>query len=967
MSKAKALGGSSLVALLTMGLWTGSAAAALAQDEAANTEQEIVVTGSLIRGTPETTALPVDVITADELVNQGSPSTLELIKSLPVSQGVLGDTNQFDSRAQGSAGSGSVNLRGLGPQRTLVLLNGRRMVLNPFILAGSGGVDTNTIPGHAIGRIEVLKDGAAATYGSDAIGGVINFITRQNFEGFEVSGNYEFVDGSDGDYDVSGVWGWQGDQASLLVSVGTQHRSELRVIDRDWAFRPFAETPQGGWSAAGMPASFIPLAINSPAIGVARFVDPGCTNVDGATPGFSGPTPVCRWQYTQFDNLVELEDRYQVFTEFKVDLTETTEFHIDGLYAYTELPEWKTSPSYALLQGTYVVPANNPGLIDFVAANPGGVPGVHLINGPTVFTPGQIAPGLLFIAGRPYGFGGNPLYDNGPSQAEYWYEALRLSGGLTGEFDNGVGWDIALTYSEEEAFRSGRDTVVNRFQRALAGLGGPNCPLVGGTPGVGPCMFFNPFASGVPGNAISGVANPSYNPALGSNEDPELVNWFFPEIWTNSTSTLFVADLVLNGETGIDLGGGNIAWALGAQYRVDGFKTELSDINNLDVNPCINSIDFNNHVCAAPTGVLGFLGGAFEQDLSRDVRAVFGELNIPFSEAFEMQLAARYEDYSGETGSTFDPKVSVRWQLVDWLALRASAGSTFRGPPLTQLQPGSITALQDVLGTFRAIDIFGNPSLKPESANTYNAGAIVEAGGLTGTVDVWRFEFENPIITEPLGGMVATMWPNGLANTGNCGDPAFAALQARFTFGVGGCGPSNVTRVRTHTVNGPPIEITGVDLSVRYEWQDVLGGYFAIGGSGSYVHEYLVGATSVEGIEVSPAFDAVGFLNYQTQVVPVPQWKGTASIEWGNDSQNLRFAANYIDSYIDQRFGADIDSHLTFDANYRIDLPSNSTFIVSVKNFTDEDPPFARLDLNYDPFTVNPIGRTIRVGLRQRF
>jgi iron complex outermembrane receptor protein len=100
--------------------------------------EEVVVTGSFIRGTPEDAALPVEVIGAEELQKRGSPSTVELLKALSVSNGVLGDTNQFDSRAQGSEGSGSVNLRGLGSQRTLVLLNGRRLAINPFGAAGAG-------------------------------------------------------------------------------------------------------------------------------------------------------------------------------------------------------------------------------------------------------------------------------------------------------------------------------------------------------------------------------------------------------------------------------------------------------------------------------------------------------------------------------------------------------------------------------------------------------------------------------------------------------------------------------------------------------------------------------------------------------------------------------------------------------------------------------------------------------------
>ncbi|NBU29210.1 MAG: TonB-dependent receptor, partial [Caulobacteraceae bacterium] len=111
---------------LAMAIAIGFGGIAAAQDEG-NEVTEVVVTGSLIAGTPEDAALPVDVIGADELSKTGAPSTVELLKSLSVSSGVLGDTNQFDARAQGSEGSGSVNLRGIGSQRTLVLLNGRRI------------------------------------------------------------------------------------------------------------------------------------------------------------------------------------------------------------------------------------------------------------------------------------------------------------------------------------------------------------------------------------------------------------------------------------------------------------------------------------------------------------------------------------------------------------------------------------------------------------------------------------------------------------------------------------------------------------------------------------------------------------------------------------------------------------------------------------------------------------------------
>src|SRR5687768_11807814 len=133
---------SALAAILALGT-SGSASA----QAAAETEVEtVVVTGSFIRGAVEDAALPVDVISQEDLQKQGSPTTLELIKQLSVSSGVLGDTNQFDTRAQGSEGSGSINLRGLGAQRTLVLLNGRRMPINPFGGGAAGIVDTNILP-----------------------------------------------------------------------------------------------------------------------------------------------------------------------------------------------------------------------------------------------------------------------------------------------------------------------------------------------------------------------------------------------------------------------------------------------------------------------------------------------------------------------------------------------------------------------------------------------------------------------------------------------------------------------------------------------------------------------------------------------------------------------------------------------------------------------------------------------------
>ncbi|MDB5456273.1 MAG: TonB-dependent receptor [Caulobacter sp.] len=1002
MQRAKFLcGGSSLALVLAM-----TAGPVLAQGRPASGNdqpvqvEEVVVTGSFIRGTPEDAALPVEVLGAEELQKRGSPSTVELLKALSVSNGVLGDTNQFDSRAQGSEGSGSVNLRGLGSQRTLVLLNGRRLAINPFGAAGAGIVDTNVIPAAAIGRLEVLKDGAAAIYGSDAIAGVVNFITKKNFNGLEVGGDYRFIDGSDGgDYSLNATLGKLWDNGNLLVSAGWQHRSKLKVADRDWANRPYLSNPEAGWSAAGNPSTVIPLASTTNGIR-----DPGCAPL-GGFPGFSGLTPVCYWHYTPYDNLVEKQDSIQLYGEVNADLSDKTKFHMEALYAHTDVPDWNTSPSYAALAvptaeasaiaGRYVIPASNPGLQAFIAANP-TVNMTNLATGAQTTAPGSILGfGALLVANRPYALGGNPQFGYGPSIGARAYDAFRVSGDLSGEFDNGIGWDVALTYSQEVGIRTGYDTLVNRFALALQGLGGPTCdsspttPGIQGTAGVGGCMYYNPFASAIPGNPVTGQTNPAYNAALANNV--ALSKWFFQKLSTKQSSRLFVGEAVLNGKTSITLPGGDIAWAAGVQYRRTYFKADYNDISNAAINPCVNTPDFGVTTCTGSVrnGPFMFLGVGNEADRQSDVTAAFGELSVPITETFQAQLAARYEDYGGATGSTFNPKVSLRWQALKWLALRGSAGSTFRGPPDPLLVTSSITSLQGILGVFRAVDIFGNPNLDPEKAKTYNLGVLLNAGNFKASIDYFKFDFKNPIVAEPVAGITNALYPGGASGAGNnCANPAYAALVARFTFN-GSCATptTSIARLKTFYINGAPVENSGFDFSADYRFSDVLGGELALGANATYIQEYKVGATTVEGIVVEQPFDAVGKLNYQTTVVPIPQWKGDVFAEWSGGPHNVRLTVHYIDSYTDQRTapfatnaykdptgagvtvaaGKTIDTQILTDLAYRVFLPWDVTVTAAITNLFDQDPSYARLDLGYDPFTGDPLGRTYKLGLRKKF
>ena len=998
MSKARYFCGASAIAAVFA---LSAAGTAVAQtDQNGNQVEEVVVTGSFIKGTPEDAALPVDVISQEDIEKQGSPSTVELIKSLSISSGVLGDTNQFDTRSQGSEGSGSINLRGLGSQRTLVLMNGRRMAPNPFGQGASGIVDTNTIPSAAIGRIEVLKEGAAATYGSDAIAGVVNFITRTNLNGFEVGGSYQLVDGSKGNYDASVAWGHTFENGNVLLSAGWQHKSELRTTDRSWAIRPFTENPEGGFSGGSSTTAYLPITQNAAGGWIATGAsvrDAGCAAIGNLASGATS----CRFQFTPYDNLVEKEDRYQIYGEANFNLSDNHKFHTELLYAKTDVPVWKTSPSYLALQTPtiatnptvgslaallgFFVPSTNPGYVAYLAANPGAFP---------ANTTGLSIPGVQY---RPISNGGNPLFDSrGSSQGLRQYEAYRVSAGFKGETGfMGISYDTALTYGQEVGRRSGYDTVVSRYQLALRGFGttasdpGGGCTAAetnnyttnAGNNALG-CYFFNPFSNAVAGNALTGAANPGFNAAVANN--PDVIRWFFPQVNTKQKSSLVVWDGVLSGQLPIELAGGKVGWAAGGQYRRDMFDSKYSDFTNIGVNPCIDTPVTGSTTCAVRNGPLVFLGTAQEQELARNVWAGFGELAIPVTDDIQLQAAARYEKYE-RVGSTTNFKLGARWQVTDFFAIRGGFGTTFRGPPLTSLALSSGTALQFIAGSFRAIDIFGNPNLKPETTDNYTVGAIFNVGGrLKATIDYWRFDLKDPIIGEPSGSIVATMFPTGVLTTDPahpCNAAAFAGLKSRFTF-QGACSTATLSRVRTQVVNGSNVKTSGVDFLVNYDVGEVMGGDIRIGGSATYTIDYKISDVQVAGVTVEPAYDGVGFLNYLKTATSLPEWKGQVFGEYSRGNHNLRLTLNYIDSYIDQRAsilapnpisglvvtkGQKIKATYLAEIDYRVQLPWDTTATLSIDNLFDVDPSFARLDLNYDPFTGNPLGRTYKMSVKKRF
>jgi iron complex outermembrane receptor protein len=657
-----------------------------------------------------------------------------------------------------------------------------------------------------------------------------------------------------------------------------------------------------------------------------------------------------------------------------MDIGEKTGLHIEALYAVHDAPEENSSPAYAPTQGptlnagnisspSYTIPISNPGLRRLLPLlDPATAAAVQARGAVT-------ASGLQW---RPLGSGGNPLTGEG-KQDERLFDGYRLSASLNGEFGPEIGWDVGLTFSENSREANTPDMLAFRLQAALSGQGGPNCApgSPAGSPG---CLYLNPFSNAFASNPAIGKTNDfNFDPALAN--DLALIDWLFEDVGFKDTASALVADVVFNGELPLSLPGGAIGWAMGGQYRDEGFEREVNFFTNIEANPCVDTPVNGNTNCLTQSGVFTFFGPMRPQDLSRDVFGVFGEMNLPILESLQAQVAVRYEDYGGTIGSTTNPKISLRWQALDWLALRGSAGSTFRGPQQTQVLEGFTTTLQFTsrLSGYKPYDTYGNPDLDPEEADTFNVGALVQAGNFKGTLDFWNFKFKNPITTEGGTDLVATFFGTSAAPLNFCGVAGYEGLQARFQFAGEACSPAALIRTTVNVINGPEENISGLDAGLSYLFDGIFGGELVVGVDASYTLEYERDALIVEGVEIQGKDDYAGTRGgLPGGASTIPNLRGSTYMDFSTGEHSVRWTARYIGGVTDVRpsvqgGNSDIGSFLTHDLVYRLQLPAETTLSASVFNVADRDPPLVWLDLSYDPFIGNPLGRYFKVAMTKQF
>ncbi len=955
---------------------------------------EVVVTGTAFKESPINLPYAVTVVGREKMAEQGSPQAVDFFKNLGASHGVIGEANSWynDQSVSVPETVANVNLRGLGASRTLVLINSRRQVYIPARLFGGRFVDVNAIPSIAIDRVEVLKEGASAIYGSDAVAGVANFLTRNDFTGFEVSAGYDYFAGA-GDTNFGAIWGGKLGKSHAVISAEWMGRQELNARERSWTLRGF---PFWGWSGTGNPGAFLMPSLSGAEnkdefvqalVNAPRFIDPNCEALGGYAESWT-----CRFRYQPWDILIEKQRHLRTFAEINGPLGDDAKYHIEALWADTDMPHYTTTPSFppiTLFNGNQLVESSHPGRQAFCGSS---------------YEAAGFASREDCLKDDWYFFG-RLVGNEGPGRSlSRQSQTGRIAGSVTRDFqiaDRDARFDFGISYSRSSGNMNQPAEYAYRKFLAFRGYGGPDCgveviadptapegmrlgPLNGKVAGQGDCLYYNPFSNAIQFSTqapdgldptafvFADKQNPDYVPGL--ENSASLIDWINEEVDLENDAALLVADATLTG-TWTENVWLNASYAAGYQFRRLDVSAQPNDSGNLTTNPCLvpgdrSCIDTAGRQIGFGSGLFTLINGYYPYEDNQIVHRIFGELPLSMGEDLDAQIVANYEFH--KEASSFNPKVAASWRFSDSdahsLDLRGSVQTTFRTPSVDDLNTDVRTTLEylDPVGVYKAIDAYGSTDLKPEEAFTYNLGVVLLANpDIEMTVDYWHYDFKNVIATLPQNDVVR------LYGEGYNGDERkLNAVKDRIScpgnVTDGSCVPGDIERVRIDLINWPGVQISGFDWHIGMRFNAGAG---QLSGSldGTYTREYYMKELRIDGVEYRAALDGAGYYNRTHPLAsPIPQWKwqGSAGYHWGNYS--LINYVNYISAYEDRdvwTLDGPIDSFLTYDVNFVWHLPRrgmNITF--SALNLTGEVPPLVDFELGFDGLTHNPKGRRFKLA-----
>ena len=1019
--------------VLASGVALGALATpALAQDapditnNAQNSSSEsgaIVVTGSRIKQDPAKSALPLQIITTDDLSREGISNPEQLISFLASNgngaDNLASNSDVVSGAARGTNGLSAANLRGQGASSTLVMLNGRRVAAHG--LSGSA-VDVNQVPLAAIERVEVLKDGASAIYGTDAIGGVINFITKKNFQGLVANGFVDITEQGDSPiYRISGTAGW-GDLDeqgfNVMAAVSKSWNGALFGKDRDFVngnqpnrglsidtrgtpiatIFPIGATAAGvgisqggsllGNLAATVPGSFVP-GTTAVANGGVNILDlpggAGCDSFDGGMAYDSvlwnapGAALACAWDTGRAATLQQPIDtltwygrataklgEHEIFAEVTGSKAHSKKIFSNNQYSANTTSMPIAYPLNSLTAATY------NSVYDQLAAV---LPAIGAVGDRTVDAVGRY--------GLPIAFRWRCI-SCGPREYETDTKTFRTAVGLEGPIADGWEYRVGGSYAESQAtsvlgqgyhyrgifnFSSGAPTAALRaaeIAAQLAATGVPGAtnfnrdPRAPTAPGAS--------APGIVGLFNSGILNPfslTQTPAALAALDA--VSAKGVRLY-GGKYTLWQADASISGEL-FELPGGMVQIAAGVDWRREGYRFDGSVAGDETKSPGIFNVAFDN---------VNQLNG-----VTRDVKAAYAEVLAPVFDMLELTAAIRVDDYTG-FGSTVNPKFTAKFQPVEWIMARASYGTGFRVPTFNQIfngvtqspNPGNSLTDPTTCPVGGVVNVTpgctaitpeslsgGNINLGPETSEQFSVGLVLRpTSRISLSADYWNIAVDNVIG----GGIsIADLFKN------------IGAFPERITRTNG-----VITLLDLRAGNFGSRRTSGIDFSGRASF-DAMAGTLSAGFDGTLLIEKKekllpnLAYSNLRGV-----FSLAGDLGLK--------WKHNAWISYAKDDFTVTFSQIFRNGY--QNFGLpnsltgpnlsatrpdynpQVKAYHIYNLSVSKKIQDRFMITAGIKNVFNTDPPFAiTYDSNtgagssWEPRVADPRGRSFTLAVETKF
>jgi iron complex outermembrane recepter protein len=897
---------------------------ALAQEKV----ERVEITGSNIKRIPGETALPVQIISREDIERTGATTVEQFINSVGVT--MQGNNNSVAATASGatSGGVSGISLRGLGSQRTLVLINGRRVAPGGTI-TDSVTVDINTIPLAAVDRIEILKDGASAIYGSDAIAGVVNFILRSNYSGAEVTGYVGASEhGGGGVKRANAMYGF-GDfgENKYNVTLFASFQKEEALFGRQ---RDFANS---GINAANDTTSGNTFPAN-----VALLPIPGHSSRNPSNPACPGPfatfdpntdifgTKVCRFDPSPMVALLPEIKQTNLYGTGRFAITSNMEGYAELGFNHKES---RTIIQPVPLSDQFALPFGNP--LFFLApynAAPDRANSTIILKSTSPFYPTAFA---------------NAQFGGTPDLLVRWRDNINGNRDLTditqqtrvvlGVKGTAAGWDY------DAGFMHNQTKLAEQLNNGFP-LQSEILPILNS----GQVNFFGQ----TPANVESQV----------------MATGFLGDAYRIRAST--DSFTVKGSRELMQLAAGPLAIAVGAEERKEGFI----------VNPS---------TAIQQGDIAGYGGNFLPVDKTRNVTALWFEGNVPIVRNLEATGAVRYDNYQN-VGNKTTPKASVRWQPERGLLLRASWGKGFRAPSLTELftpltQGVSAPGLSDPArcpttgssidcATQFTLQLGGNPNLRPEESTNKTFGVVIEPNdrislGLT----AWSVNLTNTIIfgVQPSAILANPAAFPGFITRGPV-DPAFPAL------------PGPITQILSTDLNLGKTEVSGLDIDVKGRFPATGWGTFSAGLAGTMIMKYRIQNpdgtfTSIKGM-VSPIANGAGGV--------IPEWRHYAYVDLKTANWDHTLSQNYQSGYTDivgtiqDNTVADFKPNIVkYYSVYNFQTAFTGfkswRLAAGIRNLFDTKPPYTNaggqnwFQAGYDPGYVDPRGRFFYTTVTYKF